>query len=368
MASVTSENMDSSDSSSLVSASEVGSSRSWFSWCPTSEKLLELAEARILKHLKTRYEKKFVHTVQGHNIWTLKFNPTAADRVPMVMVHGFGGGAGLWVLSLDHLSKDRSVYAFDLLGFGRSSRPQFSTDAEVAEKEFVDSIESWRKEQGLEKFILLGHSLGGFLSCSYAIQHPERVKHLILVDPWGFPEKPAEDDLKRQIPGWIKVLGAVLSPFNPLASLRAAGPWGPSLVQRFRPDFQRKYSSLINDDDTIVNYIYHCNAQTPSGETAFKHLSIPYGWAKFPMINRIGKLDKRIPITFVHGARSWVENESAYSVKHLRQDNYVDVQVIKGAGHHVYADRYEDFNKVVDKVFELVDTAQEDPVLLESSV
>lgn len=142
------------------------------------------------------------------------------------MVHGFGGGVGLWVLNLDHLSKNRSVYAFDLLGFGRSSRPHFSTDAETAEKEFVESIESWRKEQGLEKFILLGHSLGGFLSCSYAIQHPERVKHLILVDPWGFPEKPPEDELRGYLPGWIKVLGAVLSPFNPLASLRAAGPWG----------------------------------------------------------------------------------------------------------------------------------------------
>lgn len=107
-----------------------------------------------------------------------------------------------------------------------------------------------------------------------------------------------------------------------------------------------------------------------SGETAFKHLSIPYGWAKFPMVNRIGKLEKRVPITFVHGARSWVENESAYAVKYLRQDNYVDVQVIKGAGHHVYADRCDNFNTVVDKVFELVDTAEqvEDPVLLESSV
>lgn len=166
-----------------------------------------------------------MHTEQGHDIWTIKLNPTA-NSVPLVMVHGFGGGVGLWVLNLDHLSKNRSVYAFDLLGFGRSSRPHFSTDAETAEKEFVESIESWRKEQGLEKFILLGHSLGGFLSCSYAIQHPERVKHLILVDPWGFPEKPPEDELRGYLPGWIKVLGAVLSPFNPLASLRAAGPWG----------------------------------------------------------------------------------------------------------------------------------------------
>ena len=37
---------------------------------------------------------------------------------------------------------------------------------------------------------------------------------------------------------------------------------GPSLVQRFRPDIQRKYSRLFTDD-TMLNYIYHCNAQNP---------------------------------------------------------------------------------------------------------
>ena len=38
---------------------------------------------------------------------------------------------------------------------------------------------------------------------------------------------------------------------------------GPSLVQKFRPDFQQKYSRLLTEDDTILNYIYHCNAQKP---------------------------------------------------------------------------------------------------------
>ena len=37
---------------------------------------------------------------------------------------------------------------------------------------------------------------------------------------------------------------------------------GPSVVRRFRPDLQIKFSSLF-DDDTILNYIYHCNAQNP---------------------------------------------------------------------------------------------------------
>ena len=179
----------------------------------------------LLTEIRSYYESEFVPLKNDQRIWTLKFNPTA-NRSPLVLVHGFGGGVGLWAMNVDTLAEKRTVYAFDVLGFGRSSRPELSTDPAEAEEQFVDSIEQWREKIGLEKFVLLGHSLGGFLATSYAIKHPSRVQHLILTDPWGFPVKPTEDNVSRHIPAWVKLLGAVLSPFNPLAGLRAAGPWG----------------------------------------------------------------------------------------------------------------------------------------------
>lgn len=90
------------------------------------------------------------------------------------MVHGFGGGVGLWIRNLEALSRSRPVYAFDLLGFGRSSRPSFPSDAEKAEEKFIESIEQWRQTVGVENMVLLGHSLGGYLATSYAIQYPSR--------------------------------------------------------------------------------------------------------------------------------------------------------------------------------------------------
>ena len=75
----------------------------------------------------------------------------------------------------------------------------------------------------LEKFVLLGHSMGGFLAASYAIQYPQHVKHLILADPWGFPEKPNEVVYK---PLWLKVLAFMITPLNPLWAVRLAGPLG----------------------------------------------------------------------------------------------------------------------------------------------
>lgn len=67
-----------------------------------------------------------------------------------------------------------------------------------------------------------------FCSCLflYFFFPPHRVKHILLVEPWGFPQRPDSDEEDHPIPVWIKLLGALFSPFNPLASLRLVGPMG----------------------------------------------------------------------------------------------------------------------------------------------
>ena len=78
------------------------------------------------------------------------------------------------VLNYATLTQQRQLYAFDVLGFGQSSRPEFSSKPEEAEEEFVKSIEAWREELKIDKMILLGHSFGGYLSSCYALKYPER--------------------------------------------------------------------------------------------------------------------------------------------------------------------------------------------------
>lgn len=98
------------------------------------------------------------------------------------MIHGFAAGIAFWVLNIDEIAAKRPVYAFDLPGFARSSRPKFSDDAQEIEIQFVQYIEQWRENMGIEKMILLGHSFGGFLSSSYTLQYPDRVEHLVSKD------------------------------------------------------------------------------------------------------------------------------------------------------------------------------------------
>ena len=149
-------------------------------------------------------------------------------------------------------------------GFGRSSRPTFSSDAQVAEKQLVRSVEEWRREMNIKEMILLGHSMGGFLAASYALTYPNHVKHLILADPWGFPEKPDDVAKTYNIPFWVRAIAFAVTPLNPLWAIRAAGPFGQWVVEKARPDIMKKFSTVVKDDKVIPQYIHQCNAQTPS--------------------------------------------------------------------------------------------------------
>uniref|UniRef100_H3CV31 1-acylglycerol-3-phosphate O-acyltransferase ABHD5 n=1 Tax=Tetraodon nigroviridis TaxID=99883 RepID=H3CV31_TETNG len=328
-------------------ASEQSWILSWLpSWCPTSPSQLKDAEEKMLKCVKRPFSRQHVRISRDNYLWTLAFSTHPQPGPPPFLLHGFGGGVALWAQNLDALSSSGPVYALDLLGFGRSSRPQFRSDPEGAEEQFVEALEEWREKVGLEQMVLLGHNLGGYLAAAYTLRYPHRVQRLLLVEPWGFPARP-DNPNHSSIPVWIRAMGAVMSPFNPLAGLRLAGPLGPMLVQTIRSDFKQKYSSVF-EDNTVSDYIYHLNAQAPrclSGETAFRNMTIPYGWARRPMLERIGQIRPDVPVSFIYGSRSSIDSDSGFAFKKTRPD--VEIRVIRGAGHYVFADQPEDFNQTV---------------------
>lgn len=62
-----------------------------------------------------------------------------------------------------------------------------------------------------------------------------------------------------------------------------------------------------------------------SGETAFNAMTIGMGWAKYPMISRIHRLDKNIPISMIYGSR--VNYSISELVKEKRKGSYITVKV-----------------------------------------
>jgi pimeloyl-ACP methyl ester carboxylesterase len=219
----------------------------------------------MMKCVKAKINRYNVYIRNGSlHIWTVSVN-TESKSTPIVLVHGFCGGVAMWIHNIDALSESRPFYAFDLLGFGRSSRPPFSTDPIVAEAQFIESIEDWRKAVGLNEMILLGHSFGGYLSASYAIKFPQFVKALILADPWGFPEVPNPSHKPdTQMPLWISAIAKASRYISPLSMFRLTGQMGVYLFKQLRPDFKRKYITLLDEPEVIYDYIYYANCLNPT--------------------------------------------------------------------------------------------------------
>ncbi|KAL9130541.1 MAG: hypothetical protein Q9217_001309 [Psora testacea] len=117
----------------------------------------------------------------------------------LVMLHGYGAGLGFFYKNFEGLSRNQGwkVYALDLLGMGRSSRPPFKLQSRdrqqcitEAEDWFIDALEEWRVKRKIHKFTLLGHSLGGYMAVAYALKYPGHLNKLVLASPVGIPEDP----------------------------------------------------------------------------------------------------------------------------------------------------------------------------------
>jgi pimeloyl-ACP methyl ester carboxylesterase len=102
---------------------------------------------------------------------------TGGEGDPLVVIHGGGDGARAWLDNLEELSQCYTVYAPDLPGFGHS---QPISDGFHA-SEFVEFMEGFANNLGLQRFHLVGHSVGGSVALRFALKSPRRIERLVLV-------------------------------------------------------------------------------------------------------------------------------------------------------------------------------------------
>jgi cardiolipin-specific phospholipase len=263
----------------------------------------------------------------------------------LIMLHGYGAGLGFFYKNFEGLSRVKGLrlYALDMLGMGRSSRPPFKVHAKdhqgkitEAENWFIDALEEWRLIRKIEKFTLLGHSLGGYMAVAYALKYPGHLNKLILASPVGIPEdpyavsadmpEPGESTManefvqdqeavvnpsnpqakgdnnnflnarskagdskdtttapRRPIPKWVTYLwDANVSPFS---IVRWSGPLGPRFVSGWT---SRRFSHLPPDEaETLHQYAYSLFKQRGSGEYALAYILAPGAFARSPLLRRI---------------------------------------------------------------------------------
>lgn len=101
---------------------------------------------------------------------------------PLVFIHGLSSYLGFWEYQLEELASSHRVLALDLPGFGRSGRP----DAPYTMAWYAEVVSAWMVEVDVPRATVVGHSMGGQIAMTLALDEPDRVERLVLSAPAGF--------------------------------------------------------------------------------------------------------------------------------------------------------------------------------------
>lgn len=108
-----------------------------------------------------------------------------ADGEHVVLLHGFASSTYTWEDLAPRLQAEGyHVWSLDMKGFGWSDKPR---DARYDPVTLMEDVNKWMDALDLHNVILVGNSLGGAITVLIALEHPERIKKMVLIDSAGYP-------------------------------------------------------------------------------------------------------------------------------------------------------------------------------------
>ena len=108
------------------------------------------------------------------------FHRIDGEGEPIVLLHGFLASSQYFKVLRRRLSRTHRVIAIDLLGFGRSPKPDA---CEYTYSDHISALHSTLQSLGLKRFMLVGHSLGALIALRYSLTYPNAVQALGLLNP-----------------------------------------------------------------------------------------------------------------------------------------------------------------------------------------
>lgn len=99
------------------------------------------------------------------------------EGFPVIILHGLLGSLDNWQSMARQLADDFKVYTLDQRNHGKSPHTQEHTTQAMA-----NDVAGFFEQHGIEKAHLIGHSMGGKTAMQFALDHPERVAKLVVVD------------------------------------------------------------------------------------------------------------------------------------------------------------------------------------------
>jgi pimeloyl-ACP methyl ester carboxylesterase len=223
--------------------------------------------------------------------------------IPTLLLHGFGEDGSVWENQTGAISAASRLIVPDLPGSGRSSALPAPTSLEamaVVIKELLDRL-------NIERTILIGHSMGGYISLAFAALYPERLHAFGLFHSTAYPDSDEKKTTRRKAIEFIRANGA--APF-----IRQSTPnLFSARTREHRPELVEtaiaRYSGLA--PESLIGY-YEAMIARPDRTAVLREFSRPVFFI-------LGEDDTVIPL------QQGLEQCYLPSISHLH--------LVKGAGH-----------------------------------
>lgn len=253
---------------------------------------------------------------------------------PVIFLHGLGSNLKFWRYQLDEMARaGHHVFAIDMLGYGKSDKPASFPYTMEAMAEVVRAFIARVLPDG-PKPALVGHSMGGQLSLSFAIRFPDELDALVLTAPAGFEEF---GDRERR---WLERAFSV----NLVAGATEYEIWGNVAYNNFyrwRPELEWLIEERVRNikDPSFKSYAY-AQVKSVRGLTANEFIRQNLDKVKVPTVIIHGDKDRLIPNPFMHGGSTRGVMEYGHAnIAGSRLVTLVD------CGHSVQLDCPEEYNR-----------------------
>jgi pimeloyl-ACP methyl ester carboxylesterase len=193
------------------------------------------------------------------------------DGIPVVLIHGSMGSLHMWEGWLPELAGKARLVSVDLPGHGLTGawpRDEYTIDA------YADFVEVLVDTLNLDRFVLVGHSMGGAVAWSFAATRPQRVSQLVLVDAAGYPRESGSVPLPTRL-ARMPVVGDLGIYFKPdrLARRSLLEVYGdPAMVT---PERVARYAELQRFPGNREATVQRARTQEPLDPAPLKRLDVP---------------------------------------------------------------------------------------------
>lgn len=311
-------------------------------WSRRSSKSLKCAELALLAlaHVTTRLEVQNMRLSDGNSLHYVVCG--SEESPPLLFLHGLCGGGAVLYRVLAELATECRVYLVDLMGMGQSSRPACNVaSTEEAEVFFTGPLEELCVKIGLHRFLLLGHSFGGYVAGAYALAYPHRVIQVLFLSPIGVTLKPVDFSFEDSLQDsswaaklyWRTVAFMWRKKVTPNSLLQLTGPLSGWLLGLYTQQRLGNMDSL--ERKAVQLYMEQICLLPSSGDRALVYILEPGTYAYKPLAGRLCALS--VPMAFIYGENDWVSPLGGLQVR-ASTSTPVAVHIVPDSGHLLYMD------------------------------